>query len=59
MPPIIDAHSHIGDILYPNGGRIIEQKGVRKKLIFDPITISQMGLNRNFGMGNLAYRVLL
>ncbi len=59
MPPIIDAHSHIGDILYPDGGKIIEQKEVRKKLIFDPITIWQMGLNRNFGMGNLAYRLFL
>lgn len=59
MSPIIDAHSHIGDILYPGGGKIIEQKGVRKKLIFDPITISQMGLNRDFGTGNLAYRIFL
>ncbi|MEW6077443.1 MAG: amidohydrolase family protein [Thermodesulfobacteriota bacterium] len=59
MDHIIDAHSHIGDILYPGGGRIIEQKGVRKKLIFDPITISQMGLNRDFGMGNLPYRIFL
>ena len=59
MAPVIDAHSHIGDILYPDGGRIIEQKGARKKLIFDPITISQMGLNRDFGMGNLPYRIFL
>ena len=59
MSPIIDAHSHIGDILYPGGGRIIEQKGVRKKLIFDPITISQMGLNRDYGLGNLPYRIFL
>ena len=59
MLPVIDAHSHIGDILYPGGGRIIEHKGVRKKWIFDPITISQMGLNRDFGMGNLPYRIFL
>jgi len=59
MLPIIDAHSHIGDILYPGGGRIIEYKGVRKKLIFDPISMWQMVLNRNFGMGTLAYRIFL
>ncbi len=59
MNSIIDAHSHVGDILYPGGGKIIEQKGVRKKLIFDPISIWQMGLNRNYRMGNLAYRVFL
>lgn len=59
MFPIIDVHSHVGDVLYPGGGRIIERKGVRKKLIFDPITIWQMGLNRNFGMGNLSYRIFL
>lgn len=59
MFPVIDIHSHVGDILYPGGGRIIERRGVRKKVIFDPISIWQMGLNRNFGMGNLAYRVFL
>ena len=59
MLRIIDAHSHIGDILYTDGGNIIEQKGVRKKLIFDPITISQMGLNRDYGLGNLHYKIFL
>ncbi len=59
MPPIIDAHSHVGDILYPDGGRIIEHKGIRKKLIFDPISIWQMSLNRNYGMGTLPYRLFL
>ena len=59
MAAIIDAHSHVGDILYPNGGRIIERKGIKKKIIFDPISIWQLTLNRNFGMGTLPYRIFL
>ena len=35
MMRIIDAHSHVGDILYNNGGDIIERLGVTKKKIFD------------------------
>ena len=27
---IIDIHSHLGDILYPNGGQLIFKQGVRK-----------------------------
>ncbi len=32
---IIDIHTHLGDLLYPNGGRLIEQTGVKKNLWFD------------------------
>jgi len=45
---IIDIHTHLGDILYPGGGALIEKKGVKKGRIFDPIT---------FG-GWLLYRTL-
>ncbi len=57
MIRIIDAHSHVGDILYNNGGDIIEQLGVTKKRIFDPISIWQFFLNRNFKMGKLPYEI--
>ena len=37
MDRIIDVHAHLGDILYPGGGELIEKKGVRKKVIFDTV----------------------
>jgi hypothetical protein len=58
MMRIIDVHSHVGDILYKNGGDIIEQPGVTKKRIFDPISIWQFFLNRNFKMGKIFYEIL-
>jgi len=54
---IIDVHSHIGDILYKNGGNIIEKQGVTKKKIFDPISIWQFFLNRNFKLGKIFYEI--
>lgn len=38
---IIDIHTHLGDILYPNGGRLIDQKNVQKKIFFDIISLSE------------------
>jgi uncharacterized protein len=32
---IIDIHTHLGDILYPNGGDLIDKKGVRKKIFYE------------------------
>ncbi len=42
---IIDIHSHIGDILYPNGGDLIYRKSVKKRLFFDIISLSESGLH--------------
>ena len=56
---IIDAHCHLGDILYAGGGGIIGLSGVKKNIIFDPISIWQFFLNRNFGMGNFLYKLFL
>jgi predicted TIM-barrel fold metal-dependent hydrolase len=57
--PIIDAHAHIGDILHLDGGNLIWKRGVKKRFIWDPIsTWAAMGF-RNFGLGNLHYRILL
>ncbi|MBF0225816.1 MAG: amidohydrolase family protein [Desulfobacterales bacterium] len=43
--------------MYNNGGDIIEQIGVTKKRIFDPISIWQFFLNRNFKMGRIPYEI--
>ncbi len=43
---IIDIHSHLGDILHPQGGELIKAKSIRKKLLFDIISLSEMGLHR-------------
>ena len=39
MIPIIDMHAHLGNVLYPNGGALIEAVGVRKRLRFDLISL--------------------
>ena len=36
---IIDFHTHLGDVLYPDGGRIIQKGRVRKKVLFDPVLL--------------------
>jgi predicted TIM-barrel fold metal-dependent hydrolase len=46
---IIDAHTHLGDILYSNGGKLIEKKGVKKKFVFDPISLSEWTLHLDIG----------
>ena len=57
MHPIIDAHSHLGDILYPGGGSLMGRRGVRKERVFDPITIAERSLHRDFlGLSKVAYR---
>jgi len=43
---IIDIHSHLGDILKPNGGSLISQKGVKKKIMFDIISLSELTLHK-------------
>lgn len=43
---IIDAHTHLGDILYAGGGQLIYRKGIRKKAGFDLISLSEKALYR-------------
>ncbi|MBI9074354.1 MAG: amidohydrolase [Desulfatibacillum sp.] len=57
--PIIDAHTHIGDILNKGGGEIIWKKRVSKSMILDPISLWGWVGYRNFGLGNLLYRLSL
>lgn len=59
MDPIIDAHSHLGDILYPDGGKLIGKKGITKEPVFDPATIGERGLYRDsLGLARVLYRLL-
>ena len=56
MDKIIDMHSHLANNLYHNGGVIIEKKGIKKKIIFDPISISEFGLHRLTGFEGVLYK---
>ncbi len=47
MQPIIDAHGHLGDILYPDGGRLIDAIGVEKESVFDPASLGEARLHRD------------
>ena len=49
MDIIIDTHAHLGNILYPNGGNLIEKRGVRKKGFLDLVSISEFFLHEKFG----------
>lgn len=42
---IIDVHSHLGDILYENGGALIWKTEVKKEFILDLVTLSEWGLH--------------
>ena len=44
---IIDIHTHLGDILYPGGGDLIWQKGIRKKIFYDIISHSELMLHKS------------
>lgn len=56
MDSIIDAHSHLGDIFYPNGGQLIGEKGATKRAVFDPISIWERALFWNpLGVGKTVY----
>lgn len=41
---IIDVHTHLGDILYPEGGKQVYERGVKKKIAVDLISIAEKGL---------------
>ena len=59
MEPIIDAHGHLGDILYPSGGELIGRLGVEKEDVFDPASLAERRLHRDpLHLGKLTYRLL-
>ncbi len=59
MEAIIDAHGHLGDILNPQGGRLIDAVGVGKSSLFDPAEISERTLHRDWiGLARPIYALL-
>ena len=59
MDPIIDAHSHLGDILNPGGGALIGETGVTRERGYDPITASESDLHRGNLVLDKIYHVLM
>ncbi|MCU0844781.1 MAG: amidohydrolase family protein [Spirochaetes bacterium] len=55
---IIDIHTHLGDILHEGGGSLIGKTGVRKRRIFDPVSISESMLHRDIGFNRALERLL-
>lgn len=56
MEQVIDVHGHLGDILDPGGGRLIDARGVVMERIFDPVAVSEARLHRDaLGVGKLSY----
>jgi predicted TIM-barrel fold metal-dependent hydrolase len=58
VEPIIDAHSHLGDILEPGGGDLIPKLGVLKRRVYDPIELSERNLHAGpVALGKLLHRL--
>ncbi|RPI91517.1 MAG: hypothetical protein EHM32_10530, partial [Spirochaetales bacterium] len=55
---IIDAHSHLGDILYPNGRELIYKKNVVMEKLYDPQGNNEKLLMRSLGLGKYLYPML-
>lgn len=53
---IIDAHSHLGDILNEGGADLIYRENVVMERMWDPQALNEKQLNRSFGLGALAYK---
>ena len=54
---IIDVHTHLGNILEPNGRELIYQENASKGREKDPIDLNEKMLMRHFGLGKLMYRL--
>jgi predicted TIM-barrel fold metal-dependent hydrolase len=50
MLRIVDAHSHIGDILYPDGSELIFKSGVKRRFWLDPARLRELNLWRPLGI---------
>jgi hypothetical protein len=55
---IIDVHSHLGDILYHNGGDLIYKQGIPMPRTFDIVTYNESMLHRSFGIGDKLYPII-
>ena len=58
MERIIDAHSHLGDILYPGGGSLIAKIGIEKRAGLDLVSLLERNHYKDStGLGKLLYRL--
>ena len=58
MYSIIDAHGHLGDILYPGGGHLIDEMGVTKEPVLDLLDHAEKRLHRDpLGAARIGYRL--
>lgn len=55
---IIDIHSHLGDILYPNGREQIYKKNIVMEKVCDPQGNNEKLLLRSLGTGKYLYLLL-
>lgn len=53
--PVIDVHSHLGDILYNHGGHLIYRKGIPMPTGFNIVSYNESMLQRSFGIGDKLY----
>ena len=57
---IIDAHAHLGDVLWPDGGRVIGGKGLTSSFFLDPISLDEALVFREpKTFGSLLQRLLV
>jgi predicted TIM-barrel fold metal-dependent hydrolase len=54
---IIDSHGHLGNILYRGGGELIFKKGVKKRFVFDIVTLSEWQMHA--GLPPSLYKLML
>jgi len=53
---IIDFHTHLGDILHENGGALIYKKDVKKKVLFDMVSLSEV-FSHSMAGGEFSYKL--
>ncbi len=55
MEKIIDAHAHLGDCFYPNGQKLIDEKGVKARYLFDIVRLSELSNHIPIKFGKINY----
>jgi len=58
--PAIDAHTHLGDIFFPDGGALVERTGVAKeRMVFDAISLLELLSFRTFGLYRMTKKLVV
>lgn len=58
MTRLIDIHTHLGDLLYEQGGNLIEKRNVRKRIGFDYLSLMERFLWPNNRPFRAMFRIL-